>query len=290
MTAAGSRYGVIAGSGQLPIDVARSLAEAGRNPFVIRIAGEADAALLAFSGAELPVSHIAHAVLTLKRAGVAKVVMAGGVGRRPSPWSLRVPLRLWPSLPSALGGLRSGDDRLLRLLIALFERHGLQVVGAHEILPEHVAPLGVIHGRSAPPGLAPAIRSGVAAALALGRLDIGQAVVAAGKRVIAVEGLEGTAEMLARVVRLREAGRLQFGAACILVKLAKPGQELRADMPAIGPDTITSCKAAGVHWIFLSAGSAMVLDAANVAAAATEAGISIIGIDPSQWDQEAMPS
>ena len=231
----------------------------------------------------LPVEKIAFALPILKKAGANRVIFAGGVKRRPKPSSLRVPMSLWLEIPSILVALGRGDDSLLVALVNMFERHGMKIIGAHEVLPDHVAPNGVIAGAKPKASIEPAIRAGILAATIIGAQDIGQAVVAMGRRVIAVEGIEGTDQMLARVAALRAEGRIQRGAELVLVKLAKPKQELRADMPVIGPTTIEGCKSAGITLICISAGSTLMMDVAQTLEQAKSAGLSIFGVNPEEW-------
>jgi UDP-2,3-diacylglucosamine hydrolase len=282
------RFGVIAGSGLLPITLAEQLHHNGNMPLVIGIAGEAEPALKAFDYVDLPLEKIAYAFPLLKSHGATHVVFAGGVRRRPKIRSLRVPFALWPELPVALFALKRGDDGLLGTIVKMFERQGISVVGAHEILPDQIAPFGVLTGSMPALSFHETIRMGVGVASTIGRYDIGQAVIALGRRVIAIEGIEGTDQMLSRITSLRAEGRIDAHAKPILIKLAKPGQELRADMPVIGPTTIELCSAAGIKLICLSAGSTMVMDVGSTVAQAKMAGISVIGIDPAEWN-EATP-
>ncbi len=283
MTFAAKRYGIIAGNGLLPLTLAQRLSETGFQPHVIGVEGEADPALGQYHYQSLALEKIAYSVPYLKSKGVTHVVFAGGVRRRPKVSSLRVPLLLWPDLPAVASALKRGDDGLLVALIKLFERHGLIMLGAHSILPDHVTPFGVVTGVKPAAKHHATLSRGVEAAKLIGKLDIGQAVVALGKRVIAVEGIEGTDQMLSRVAQLREQGRLDVKAAPILIKIAKPGQELRADMPVIGVTTIAGCKAAGIALICVSAGTTLIMDVARTLEAAQLAGISVFGINPDDW-------
>ena len=290
MIAQNTRYGIVAGNGLLPLTLANRLSEQGNQPVIIGIEGEAGDALSAYNCTLLPLERIAYSLPHMKKSGVTHVILAGGVRRRPQTLKLRVPMVIWRDLPAALFALKRGDDGLLAAMVRMFERHGLKVIGAHDILPDHVAPYGVVVGSSPMKSLKLTIQAGVNAATIIGAHDIGQAVVAMGCRVIAVEGLEGTDQMLARVAALRKEGRIDASAKPVLIKLAKPGQELRADMPVIGPATIEGCKAAGISLICISAGSTMIMDVGNTLSQATLAGIDIYGIDPNEWAQVSQGS
>jgi UDP-2,3-diacylglucosamine hydrolase len=175
--------------------------------------------------------------------------------------------------------LSRGDNDLLSFLVRLMERHGITIVGAHEILPDHVAPFGRAGVKGVSERQSTLAADAIKAALAIGRLDIGQGVVAIGRRIVAVEGAEGTDAMLARIAELRLLGRVHATEPAILAKLAKPEQELRADMPTIGPKTIEGAKAANIAQIYLSANAALIMEAGRTIAAADAAGIAIIGVD-----------
>jgi DUF1009 family protein len=116
------------------------------------------------------------------------------------------------------------------------------------------------------------------AALAIGRLDIGQAAVAIGGRVVALEGVEGTDGLLERTVTLRDHGRLAAARGGVLVKWSKPGQEERADLPAVGPETVDAVKRAGLSGIGLEAGRGLLIQQAETLRRADAAGIFVIGM------------
>ena len=113
----------------------------------------------------------------------------------------------------------------------------------------------------------------------LGHLDVGQGAVAVGGRVVALEGPEGTDAMLERVARLKADGRISSRRRGVLVKLCKPQQDLRADLPSIGPSTIKGAQAAGLAGIAVESGRALVLDREEMIALANEAGLFVTGVD-----------
>ena len=267
----------------LPVTLAERLVENGDKPVIVGIAGEVDAALRTYDFKVLSLAKIAYALPFFKQQNVTHIIFAGGVQSRPKATALRVPLSLWPEVPAALVALKKGDDGLLGALVRMFERHALKVIGAHEILQDHVAQLGVIIGGKPAASSEVTIHAGVAAARMIGQLDIGQAVVALGRRVIAVEGLEGTDQMLARILALRSNGRINSDAKPVLIKIAKPRQELRVDMPVIGPQTVNGCKAAGIELICVSAESTMIMEVGKTLELAKKSGISIYGLSPEEW-------
>jgi UDP-2,3-diacylglucosamine hydrolase len=280
MIARPHRHAIFAGRGSLPIELAARLVANGEKPFVIRMTGEAGPELADFDGIDLPLERIAHALPAMRKAGVSHVVLAGGVNRRPRWQALRAPWSLMVEIPRIAAMLASGDNDLLAFIVRLLERHGLTMVGAHSILPDHVVPSGPA-GRVKVHTLNPGdIASAVSAARVIGAADIGQAIVAVGRRIVAVEGAEGTDAMLARVAQLRASGRIDDKAPALLAKFAKPGQELRADMPTIGPATIDGAKAAGVTVILVGADNTLMMEAGETLRRADAAGIAIVGHEP----------
>lgn len=271
---------MIAGSGLLPVIVARALAERGEPPFVVVLAGEADDALRSFEHVEMGLGELGRIIPLFKAAGVRRAVLAGGVRTRPRLSSLRFDWHTVSLLPAVIRALGKGDDGLLRALIGFVEARGIRVVGAHEIVPDIVAPsVGTPITRRRP---AAADRTNIEAALraarAIGALDIGQGAVAVGGRVIALEAVEGTDQMLARVAGLRASGRLK-AAGGVLVKCAKPRQEERADLPAIGIRTIENAAAAGLSGVAVEAGRSIVLGYRETVEAADDRGLFVTTFD-----------
>jgi DUF1009 family protein len=269
--------GIIAGGGAVPVTVAAAAAAAGRPVCVFAIRGEADAAVEAFRHHWIRWGEIGRLFDLLVREKVGDLVIAGSVNR-PDYRSIRVDLGAVLSLPKILSLMVGGDDTVLRGVVRFFEDRGYSVVGAHEIAPELVGGAGVL-GRIAPDERARLdVRRGFEAAEMLGRLDIGQSVVAIGGRVVAVEGIEGTDELLARVADLRKRGRIKAAAReGVLVKAAKPQQDLRVDMPTIGPKTLRLAAAAGLAGIAVAAGRVMIVDRPTVVAEADAQRMFLVG-------------
>ncbi|KQV81368.1 LpxI family protein [Rhizobium sp. Root1220] len=278
--AAKGRLAIIAGSGFLPSHVAEAAREAGENPFVIALKDEADRSWEGFDHAVIGVGDLAALSRVLERNGIDRVVMSGGVRRRPEWREVRPTLRTLMKLPATVRTLLAGgDDAVLRMVISLIEQDGRRVVGAQEIAPDllaSVGPLGVV-------GLTADDHKDVAraadAADALGRLDVGQGAVSVGGRIVALEGVEGTDSMLERVAHLRAGGRISTRRRGVLVKLCKPQQDIRADLPSIGVSTVTNAHAAGLAGVAVEAGRALILDRNAVIKAADEAGIFVCGLD-----------
>jgi DUF1009 family protein len=191
-------------------------------------------------------------------------------------------LRLdWGAVKRAAGLarlFRRGDNGLLAGLAAIFEREGVRVVGAHEIAPRLLAPLGPIGARAASAEDEADIALGARLVGALSAFDAGQGAVVAAGRVLAIEAAEGTDAMLARVAEMRANGRLRFAwPAGVLIKAPKQGQDLRFDMPAIGPKTIEGAANARLRGVAVAAGHALILERERCAREADAAGLFVAG-------------
>ncbi|WP_346912226.1 UDP-2,3-diacylglucosamine diphosphatase LpxI domain-containing protein [uncultured Roseibium sp.] len=280
-----ARVGLVAGNGALPYQVADVLANKGITPVIVAIKGEADPETLVRSVAELGWGEIGRLLKTLKRHGCSRLLLIGGISRRPdfaSVFGDFGTLRLLPKITRALMG---GDDSLLSKVIGLFEAEGFEVVGMTDIAPELLAGTGVL-GKVSPSKTAlEDMDLAFKATERLGELDIGQAAVAVGGRVVALEGAEGTDAMLERCAVLRANGRIRSkGAAGVLVKAAKPKQDLRVDLPTVGPRTIDLASAAGLAGIAVEAGRALIADQEATFRKADEAGLFIYGIERPEKD------
>ncbi len=274
------RIAVIAGGGELPRELVRGLKAAGHSPFVIIVGGEDRTGLADGAYTVLELEEYGRLLPVLRSARATHLVMAGSVSRRPRLGSIRFSLGLLKLLPKIVWALGRGDDALLRAIVGHIEAAGIKVLGSHQILPDLLAPKGAITRVKPSASIEPHIAAGFRAARAIGALDIGQAAVAVGRRVVALEGVEGTAAMLARVGDLRASGRISMKGG-VLVKCAKPGQELRADLPTIGPDTVTDAHAAGLSGIAVEAGRTIILRQGDVIESADRLGLFVVGLDGS---------
>lgn len=276
---AGSPLGILAGGGLLPGRVAAAAVAAGRTVFIIGLEGFAEKPVLAPYPHDFTRIGAAGRVIELLRANGCKDVVLIGTVRRPSIFDLRpdgYALKLIGRVGRSVFG--SGDDTLLAAVVKVLGEEGFRVVGAHEVMTQALAPRGVL-GAVAPDTAAMGdIARGVAVARALGGVDVGQGCVVQGGLVLAVEAIEGTDAMLARAGTLRRGGP-----GGVLVKIAKPGQERRADLPTIGPVTIANAAAAGLRGVAFEAGGALLAEREASVAAADRAGLFIIGIDPTEF-------
>ncbi|WP_104667259.1 LpxI family protein [Ensifer adhaerens] len=279
--ATGGRLAIIAGGGALPHHVAEAVRARGEDPYIIALSREAEEAdWVGFDHSVLAIGDFANISRTFRDEGIDRVVLSGWVRRRPEWRDIRPTLRTLAKIPSVLKTLVSGgDDAVLRMAMQLIEASGAHVIGVHEVVPNLLAEPGPI-GAVTPDGDDRRdIEAGIAAANALGTLDVGQGAVAIGGRVVALEGAEGTDAMLERVARLKAEGRVSSRRRGVLVKLCKPGQDLRADLPSIGPSTIALAERAGLAGVAVEAGRALVLERDEVVEVADRAGLFVAGVE-----------
>jgi DUF1009 family protein len=271
------KLGIIAGGGDLPERIIDACQVSGREYFVVGIDGHASPEVL---------DGIPHSLVSISRAGsgfkilkqekVAEVVMIGDV---------KVPslTKTWPdyrtfkifgkiALKSLFGF--NGDNSLLMSLANEFEKEGIKVIGAHEILEDLLAPEGLLGAVAVPEKFFSDINFGVAAALDLGRRDVGQAIIINSGLVIIEEGKAGTGQMIKDSQSTTPDGR-----GGLLIKLKKPGQDRRMDLPTIGVMTVIEANKAGLVGIIVQAGETLIVDLESVISVANQKGIFIKALD-----------
>jgi len=267
-----SKLGILAGGGEIPGRLVDACRAAGREVFVLAFEGHTEpGALTGVDHAWSRLGAMGAALQALRRAGVGDLVLAGPI-RRPSLAELRPDFRGLQFL-TKVGAEALGDDGLLSALVGALEEEGFRVVGIDDVLEGVVAGEGPL-GRHAPDERARSdIARGIAVARALGAVDVGQAVVVQEGLVLGVEAIEGTDRLLSRCKDLRRAGP-----GGVLVKLAKPGQETRVDLPAVGPRTVQNAVDAGLRGIAVQAGAALIMNRVRAVELADRAGLFLTGI------------
>ncbi len=274
------RLALIAGNGSLPCQIAEALRSAGREFRIIAIKGEADERTRAQADTELSWGEIGRLYKFLKKTGCRDVLLIGGVSRRPDFTSILGDLGTLKRLPTIIRALAGGDDSLLTKVIRLFEVEGYRVVGIKDVAPQLLASSGVLGKVQPNQGDWRDAELALRATEKLGELDIGQAAIAVGGRVVALEGAEGTDAMLQRCAELKRIGRIRSkGRAGVLVKTAKPNQDLRVDLPTVGPMTIDLAAAAGLAGIAVEASGALIAEKEETLRKADNAGLFVIGIE-----------
>ena len=269
---------IICGGGSLPLAVADVVAGRGRRVVLFPLRGWADpAAIERYSHHWIGLAEIVRLQRLARREGCRELVFIGAV-LRPSPRQLRPDLGTLRLLPRIVRLFWGGDDHLLAGIGRLFEEAGFRLLGAHEVAPEILVPAGVLSRVHPTPRDLADIARGLSLIAAMGPFDIGQAVVVADNRVLAVEAVEGTDHMLARVAELRRVGRIGLPEKVgVLVKAPKPGQDRRLDLPSIGARTVAGAAAAGLAGIAVEAEGAIAADLQDLIRAADAAGLFIFG-------------
>lgn len=270
---------IICGSGSLPLTVADAAARRGRRVVLFPLHGFADAAAVArYPHHWVRLGQLGRFRRMALAEGCRDLVLIGAVVR-PRLAQLRPDWLALQHLPTILRSFRGGDDHLLTGVAGLVEGLGFRVVGAQELAPEILVGEGPL-GRYEPSARDRAdIGRGLDLLAAIGPFDIGQAVVVADNRVLAVEAAEGTDRMLDRIAALRREGRIGLADKVgVLVKAPKPGQDQRLDLPSIGPDTIEGVIRAGLAGLAVVAGGTIVAEAQTVAVSADRSGVFIVGV------------
>jgi len=265
--------GILAGGGPLPGQVAAAVVASGRPVFVIGFQDFADPAVIGPYPHQMIRLAAASQILAALRAHHCRDIVLIGPVRRPAFRDLRPDAEGARILARIGRALFSGDDGLLAALVRVFGEEGFVVRGAHEFLSGAVGRVGPM-GRVAPDQVAlDDLAHGARVVAALGALDIGQGCVVQNGVVLAVEAMEGTDRMIARAGECR-----QPGAGGVLVKCLKPGQEARADMPTIGPETVRNAHRAGLRGIGFQAGGTLFTDPDGCIRIADEAGLFLHGL------------
>ena len=274
---------IVAGAGPLPISLAKAAIAEGRDVFVIGIEGFAGPEIEAFPHAWNRLGAMGAFLRLLRESGCKEMAMLGAV-TRPDIRKLSLDMTAIRLLPKFRTWIKQGDDGLLRGLSSYIEQEtGLRIVGAHEVAKGLRAPEGVLTNVAPTEQHKSDIAVAIRAAQAIGALDIGQGAVACRGIVLALEAAEGTDAMLERVASLpAHLHGSKTAREGVLVKLPKPGQERRMDLPTIGVRTVEKAAAAGLAGIAVEAGGALVDNIEAVVATANRLGLFVIGLSPDE--------
>lgn len=274
----GPPIGVLAGSGPLPLEIAAAAIAAGRPVHIIGIQGFAPDAIESYPHSWVNLGQVGAMIRGFRQSGCADIVIAGGM-RRPNLWRLKVDSGFFRCIGTVFQMTRGGDDSVLRRVVRFFELQGFRVCGAHEIAPQLLAPAGTLTRAQPDATHLAAIARGTAFINTLGVFDVGQAALANQDRILAAEGVRGTDAMLDDVATALgpETGWATRGA--VLVKLPKPGQEMRVDLPVVGPHTIDRMMHAGLAGVAVRAGQSLILEREETIRRANAAGVFVSGVE-----------
>ena len=271
---------IIAGNGRLPLEIAEAMQARSEDVVIFGILGEADAAIENFTHEWAEWERIGQVFKSIKAHGLTRLVFAGGVVGRPEFKLHKLDWGAIRTLPSLLAAMLGGDNHILSGVISVIEKRGITVCNVAELMPELTVKAGANTATKPKAANKKRIAQGFEVANAMGQFDIGQACVVVGSRAVALEGAEGTDAMLRRVGELREVGRLSKRRGGVLVKVVKPGQDERADLPAIGPDTIRAVHTADLEGIGVQAGKTLMIEKQKTLQMARENDLFIYGHKP----------
>jgi len=273
--------GLIAGGGVLPFALADSLLAHGRTPVFIGLKGFCDAQRIAkYRHRWFSVGQFGSIMKALREEGCSDITFIGNL-IRPSFKDLRLDWLAVRILPQILKGMRGGDNHILSATARVFEDGGFRVLGVRDLAPDLLMPLGCLT-RTQPDAASLAdVMKGREALRAISSFDVGQAAVVIDGHVVSIEDIEGTDALLTRIKRLRESGSLRARSERgVLVKAPKQGQDLRLDLPALGPKTVQGIVAAGLAGIAVVAGHSVVAEPQAMIEAADRAGVFVVGLEP----------
>jgi DUF1009 family protein len=271
---------VLAGAGQLPIQLVNHLERTGQEVRVLAFRGFADTELQRRAHATVDLLDLKTITSTLEGWRPQAVSLVGAV-RRPGFSALLSAYSLLRNMHEVKEVITRGDDQVLRGAVMLLEERGHRVVGAHELAPDLVASRSLTGKLTPNADDCETIGFGLDLLISLSAFDIGQGAVIARRHVLAIEGPEGTDRMMRRVMRMRQSwfGLRRREDGGVLIKAAKRGQDLRVDMPTIGPRTVVEAAKAGLTGIAIGAGSTFVLEQEKTLHTADRLGLFLVAVD-----------
>ena len=275
------KLGLIAGGGELPKHVLQAATEDGLETTIIGLRGHAKAE--DYKGQYFfKVAEFGKIVKCLKKSGCTHLCFVGTV-ERPNFKSLKPDLKGMLHMPGAMKAAKEGDDALLRYLLSLFEKEGFEIVAPQTLCQSLLLPEGILGTVKILDAQSEDTRKACEVASQIGALDIGQAAVVCRGVVLAVEAQEGTDAMLGRILSLPKTIRGTLdNRSGVLAKMVKPGQDIRVDLPTIGPLTVENASKAGLAGIVGEGGRAFIIEREKTIQMANEAGLFIAGLPPSR--------
>ncbi len=266
------KLGIIAGGGSAPRYLIEACQKLGRAFYVVCLEGQADKGLgEGLPHTWLPLGAAAKLKALAEAEQIEEIVMIGRV-RRPSLLEIK-PDWLALKVLTKIGMNMLGDDALLRSIgKAMEEEGGIRVIAIQDVFKDLLTPAGQMGAVAPDDDAQKDITRGIEVAKVLGQLDVGQSVIVQQGMVLGVEAIEGTDALIMRAAALR-----REGAGGVLIKIAKPQQDNRYDLPTIGPDTIAAMAKAGLRGVALEAGRSLLIEREKTIAAADAARIFIVG-------------
>ncbi len=274
------KLGIIAGGGELPQKLLNWCIAHNRPYYALAVHGNADEKYFTPGIAHewIRIGQAGTGFKRFKEEGVKEIVLIGTI-KRPTLSELVPDLRT-AAFFAKLGTKALGDDGILRALVKEIESEGMKVVGIQEVVPDLLASVGVLTKKKPDKEDEEDIRRGVEVASTLGKLDVGQSVIVQQGLVLGVEGIEGTDKLITRCAEYKRKGK-----APVLVKLRKPQQDMRIDLPTVGTRTIENARSSGFKGIAVHAGNTLIVNEAEVIKLADKYGMFIKGIVPAEYEK-----
>jgi DUF1009 family protein len=274
-----SPVGVIAGGGAMPFAVAESLTKRGIAPVLFALRGVCDPVRVErFRHRWISVGQLGRATKLFREEGCHDLIFIGTLVR-PALSEIRLDFKTIRVLGNVIRAFRGGDDHLLSGIGRILEQDGFRMVGIKDVAPDLLMPEGCVTRVAPTAGAFADIARGREVLAALGPFDIGQAAVVIDGHVMAVEDIEGTDGLLARVARLRAEGRIRAAdRRGVLVKAPKSSQDLRYDLPTVGPRTVEGAAAAGLAGIAVISGNTLAAEPQAMIEAADASLLFVIGL------------
>jgi hypothetical protein len=274
-----SPVGLIAAGGAMPFAVADSIAARGATPVLFAIKGACDPKQAErYRHHWISVGQLGRATKLFRDEGCRDLLFIGTLVR-PALSEVRLDFGTLRAIGKIWASFRGGDDHLLSGIGRIMERQGFRMVGIKDVAPDLLLPEGCLTGARPDERAQADIARGREVLAALSPFDIGQAAVVIDGHVVGVEDIEGTDGLLGRIARLREQGRIRAPAGRgVLVKAPKAGQDLRYDLPTIGPRTVEGAANARLAGIAVVAGNTIAADPQGMIEAADKAGLFITGV------------
>jgi UDP-2,3-diacylglucosamine hydrolase len=274
-----SPVGLIAAGGVMPFAVADSLLARGITPVLFAIRGACDEQQAArFRHHWISVGQLGRATALFRTEGCRDLMFIGSLVR-PALSEIRLDWGTLRAMGQIWTSFRGGDDHLLSGIGRILEGQGFRMVGIKDVAPDLLIPEGALTVTKPDQRAEADIAKGREVLRALSPFDIGQAAIVIDGHVVGIEDIEGTDGLLSRVARLREAGRIRAPAGRgVLVKAPKAGQDLRYDLPAIGPRTAEGAATARLAGVAVIAGNTIVAEPQAMIAAADKASLFVVGV------------
>ena len=268
---------IIAFGGRLAWECIEQARAENRLASVIAVDGESIAEVTAVADAVLKWGQVGQLIKALEASGARKVLLIGSLSKRPDFLSVINDFETIKWLPKLLTTLVGGDDSVLRKVIEFFESTGYQIISVADVAPALLAPAGVLTRKKPTEANRKDILMGLDLLDSIAPFDVGQAVVVGDGRVAAIEGAEGTDAMIERVREIRQKRRVAWkGSKGVLVKATKTDQDLRVDLPVIGPETVQYCADAQLAGIAVEAGRVVIASQQECLKRADQLGIFVL--------------